>query len=151
MTTIAYKDGILAGDTSMSEDSGRVWTNNCEKVFRLQDGSLFGCSGECEPGDRLKRAVEAAAAGGDALACEFPHFGDNDELSAILVKPDGSIWVSEGAIWTRWPDKIAATGSGSDCAMTALRLGHSAWEAVQAGIDGDCFSGGRITSVQLDD
>ena len=45
MTTIAYKDGVLAGDQRLTS-KGFIWHDKERKVFRLRDGSLFGASGD---------------------------------------------------------------------------------------------------------
>lgn len=150
MTTIAYRDKVMAGDGLVSDDTGHIWTKNCVKVWRLSDGSLFGTAGDSEAGHRLHLAAEAAAANGNAQGLKFPHFADGIDVAALLVTPDGKIWLSEGSAWEQWPDDYAAIGNGRRCALTALRLGHTVKEAVQAGIEGDCFSGGLITVVQQD-
>lgn len=141
MTTIAYRDGVLAGDTRVTDDSGHVWTDKCKKVFRIKDGSLVGVSGDMEPGELLLDALRAGVT-------EFKLPADSD-INAIRVLADGRLFISEGEAWTLWPEPYAAIGSGKRCALTALRMGYSAREAVRQGIAGDSYSGGRIISVKL--
>lgn len=150
MTVIAYRDRVLVGDGLVSDDDGHVWATQCVKVHKLADGSLIGTSGDSESAHRVRLAAEAAAANGNALAMDFPHLSDEASVIAIMVTPDGKIWLTEGAVWEQWTENFMAIGNGKRIAMAVMRLGHSALEAVKAGIDGDIFCGGLITSVSLD-
>jgi 20S proteasome alpha/beta subunit len=141
MTTIAYKDGILAGDTRLSGEKGMIWHDKERKVFRLPDGSLFGASGDQEGGEILLAALRKGK-----LLTKLP---DKAEIAAIRVTADGVLFVFEGAAWMKWPEPFAAIGSGKRCALTALRLGFTAVVAVKQGIAGDCYSGGKVQTVKL--
>lgn len=142
MTTIAYKDGVLAGDTRVSDDDGFVWSDNFRKVFKLKTGCLFGASGDTEGGEILLRALRKGIT--------LPALPDGAEINAILVLPDRSIHVTEGGVWIRWPEPFVALGSGKKAAMGAMRTGANAVQAVEAGIACDCNSGGRVQAVYLE-
>ncbi len=141
MTTIAYRDGVLACESRLSSDEGMIWHNKCKKIFRLNNGCLFGASGDLGPGEVLYQALQRGILN--------PSLPADSDILAILIDPrDGQIHFFED-IWNPWPEPFAAIGSGKAYAITALRLGYGAVEAVRAGIAGDCHSGGRIQTLKL--
>lgn len=140
MTTIAYKDGVMAGDQRLSStDTGHIWTDKCRKVFKLRDGSIFGGAGDDDATIQLLAALKKGF-----LAPKIE--GDVD---AIHVTPDGKVFLWSGTRWCKWHSPFAAIGSGKRNAITALRLGHDAVTAVKEGIANDVFSGGRVQTVKL--
>lgn len=146
MTTIAYKDGVLAADSRISDEDGHVWTDAAVKIWRLPDGSLLGASGDDEISVMVYAQMKEAAVNKRNAVMSMPEDAD---FNGILIKANGDLFVSEGSVWTRWYEDFVAIGSGKRCAMTALRLGHTAEEAVAAGVAGDCFSGGPIKVIRL--
>ena len=142
MTTIAYKDGVLAGDTRVSDDDGFVWTDSFRKVFKLKSGCLFGASGDTEGGEILLRALRRGIT--------LPALPDGAEIAAVLILPDRTIHISEGSIWLRWPEPFVAIGSGKKAAMGAMLAGADAQAAVAAGMKCDTYSGGHVQAVYLD-
>lgn len=140
MTTIAYKDGILAGDQRLSGDS-HIWHDKSRKVFRLRDGSLFGACGDNGAGEVLLRGLKKGV-----LCPELPK---DAEIDAILVTAEGKVLLWEAGIWMKWPEPFVAIGSGRTFALAVMRLGHDAVTAVKAGVAGDVHSGGRVQTVKL--
>lgn len=139
MTTIAYANGILASDSRLTEKSV-VLTDRCKKIWRLKDGSLFGSSGDNEAGlmllDALKRNIK-------------PAIPNDREMWGVRITTSGHIYVFEGHVWDRWPEKIVALGSGKKAALAALRCGADAVTAVKIGIAMDVYSGGRVQTLKL--
>lgn len=138
MTTIAYRDGVLASDSRLSFNDN-ICTDKCIKIWRLPDGTLFGASGDNEPGllilNSLRKGLPLPKFDGQALG--------------VRILPKGQIYVTEGLLWDRWPEKFVAIGSGGKHALAVLRHGGSAVEAVKAGIAGDVYSGGRVQKLEL--
>ena len=141
MTTIAYRDGVLASDSRLTQGEW-IWTDKGKKITRLRDGTLFGSSGDHE-GSLI---LEAALKEGN-LFPELPE--DSKDVHAIRVTPDGKVWFFEGYKWDRVPEGFVAIGSGRQAAMAILRYGGSAVDAVKAGIASDVFSGGKVQTVRL--
>lgn len=143
MTTIVYRDGVMAADS-------RAYAGNKQplgfktKIFRLADGSLFGASsskvGQC---DKLRRMVEDR--GTETI------FDKEVAAQGILVKPNGDVFYFNDQ--DAWSGPIqtdcAAIGSGEEYAMGALKMGASAEKAVQIAIECDVWSGGPITVMAL--
>lgn len=142
MTTIAYRNGILAGDgreTNISDDeSAVVLTDKCTKVFRLDDGRLYGGSRGSEDITRLHQALMKKA--------PLPKL---DDINALLIDTHGRIWLYEGSIWQPIKARYYAVGSGSVFAIGAMDAGASAIEAVRIGIKRDPYSGGKVSHVRL--
>lgn len=137
MTTIAYREGVMAGDGRATQ-GGTVMSSTQKKVCRFRDGSLFGYAGDREDGERLKQAIKAGAAA--------PKLGN---INALLVTPDGKIRFYEGQVWVDVKDLYTATGSGSPHALTAMDCDLGAVDAVKKAILRDPSSGGRVSSVSL--
>lgn len=143
MTTIAYRDGILAGDgreTDVSDytDGAMVVRDNLKKVHRLKDGRLFAAAGSSEAGTRLLIATQ----NGQSL----PKLED---MTAIMIDRDGRIWLFEGNMWVQHRAPYYAIGSGNVCAMCAMDAGADAITAAKIGARRDPFSGGKVSWVKL--
>ena len=139
MTTVAYRDGVLAGDTKVTEGE-TVVDDKQRKVYKLRDGCLYGFAGNLEDGLRLLRALRKDL---DA------HPSGLVEFSALLVYPDGEVGLYEGNTWVKQKGAYFAIGSGAVCALSAMDAGAGAVEAVKIGIKRDLRSGGRVMSVRL--
>lgn len=141
MTTIAYKDGIIAYDSRITS-GGTIESDSFDKKVE-SDGVIFFFSGGLM--DREK-AIEAWRAD----ECE-------DELgfSAIVVDDGGLVWSFasyDGPSVERLPMSWfghMAIGSGADHAITAMDCGLSAKEAVKMAAKRDVCTGGRIRTYKV--
>lgn len=153
MTTIAYRDKMMAADSCLSsgEESMR-YVGDVVKIFRLKDGSLFGASGdgECQAIINVLESgipdheIAATLAAEVQLECE-----------CILVRPDGrTFWIVTGdgyGEFTNFNDKFCACGTGQDFAYGAMEHGATALEAVQCAAKRHNFTRGPFMSVSLMD
>lgn len=131
MTTIAYRDGVMAADSG-------VWNSNIGyrtaiKIAVGPDGSLHGVTGSA--GDALSylRWVESGMDG----SIPKPEVTNREEgrsaFNALVVPPTGDII----RIWTAfgWEDHHAAAffalGAGSEIAVGAMAAGASAERAIE--------------------
>jgi hypothetical protein len=136
VTTIAYKDGVLAGDTLA--DRGGLAHLVDSKVFALADGRLFGGCGSF--GQVL--AVKTWLDGGEKPAV--------DDFSGIVVELDGSARILESSLqFVPVPFPWFAIGSGRDFAIAAMHLGRTALQAVELAAEYDTYTGGQILMVDL--
>ena len=144
MTTIVYRDGVMAGDgteTSIGEDeSPMILTRTCVKVWKLPSGELFGASRGSEDCERLRHAL--------IKGLPAPKL---DDVNALRVDLQGRIWLYEGNIWQRvgQRDGFYAVGCGALFAFPLLKAGLGAIEACKIAKECDPFSGGKLTSVRL--
>ncbi len=139
MTTIAYRDGILAADTQMT-------LNNCV------DGTQIKI---------VRRGLVMAAASGTAAMCQqfrdwFIMGMDGDPPPAQHSQnPDWNYWglLFHGATilcwqapgWVRIVAPYFAMGSGGDYATGAMAFGATSEEAILAAMKHDTSTGGEVT------
>lgn len=138
MTTIAYRNGILAADGRST--SGHLIVNDkTTKIHRLSDGALFALAGNDAYEAPMLHALED---GGPLPEYKF----DNDGgFIAVLVEVDGTLKTYEGeGEFSFVTADFAAFGSGADFAYGAMEMGAGAEEAVTVACRRDKNSGGAI-------
>lgn len=140
MTTIAYKNGIVAYD-SRSTSGARILTDNADKQT-VSKGVRFFMA--CSVSDQ-KSFIEQYH--GDRSV------GKSFNVSAFVVD-DNELFLSssdEKELWVMpWDTKIhEAIGSGSEYAVTAMDMGASAKEAVKWAMKRDSGTGGKIRTFRI--
>ncbi len=135
MTTIAYKDNIIAYD-SRSCKGNTIFDDDSDKHVEEGGVHFFMC--------------------GDASKCgEFLsayHGEPNDvEIEAFMIK-DGKVYLCSvndmGEFWSV-RSKTWAIGSGSEFALAAMDLGKSAKDAVKVAMKRDTGTGGKIRTFKV--
>ena len=140
MTTIAYRDAVMASDSSCWE--GGTNAHSMRKIWRVH-GCLIGCSGAvCD----INSFIQWVKSGADED--EFPKM---KSLSALVVKPGGKILCYEesGKLPIEVKGTYCAIGSGTSVALGALFQGATAAQAVRAARAHDQCTAGRVVSVKL--
>jgi hypothetical protein len=149
MTTIAYRDGVLAADTKGTDDNGyHPGTYRCEKLFRV-DGDIIATAGEDatgmifvdwygskKNGKRPKppaRLVDGAA-----------------DFAVLILRKDGLYWSDKWCRMNKIMDEIYALGSGAPYALGAMAMGAPPEEAVRIAMRWDCYTGGDIVTMRLE-
>lgn len=123
MTTIAYRDGVLAADTAV-HDRG-VYCGEVTKIYQYRDGTMGGAAG-CL-GD-VAAMREFIASGG---MNEPPEFKDEDS-EGILIRPWGKVeWIGEKRKRIELTGEFFAIGSGFKLALGAMHAGADAIRAVE--------------------
>jgi 20S proteasome alpha/beta subunit len=137
MTTIAYRDGVLAADTQMTA-GGWIRPGRAKKLMRLEDGTLLGICGTYAT---ALKAMSQAAAGEDVKTVE--------DDTVVRIAPDGSIDIFQaGASYALEGAEFYAWGSGHSVALGAMHAGASAEEAVRIATLVDNETGGDVVSVR---
>lgn len=162
MTTIAYRGGVMASDSMLSQadhDNGYI-VGSVNKIYTLSDGSLLGLSGDAEAGDVIL-ALESVK-GRDPMAADLMYVGADCE--GILVRPDGrTFWLDTSesvesetgesengyAALTLFIDDFAAIGSGKWIAYGAMEHGATAEQAIECACRRHCFSRGPVQVHRL--
>jgi 20S proteasome alpha/beta subunit len=140
MTTIAYKDGIIATDSRQTR-SGAVVTDNCLKC-EVVDGVVFFLSGAvCD-----EKALIAAYFGTKSeVPVETSGFVvDKGKLMMVGHSDETGIWKLDLD-----PENPDAIGSGSAYALAAMDMGASAEDAVKVAIKRDIYSGGMVKTYEV--
>ncbi len=81
------------------------------------------------------------------------------EVSGILVFPNGQVFEitveHDCGAWSgevlEIVERVAAVGSGKRPALTAMKLGYTAVQAVRHAMTEDAGSGGAVQTMRLDD
>ena len=140
MTTIAYRDGIIAYDSYCIQGSTIV-DDNYNKHHVFGDLHVFAAGG-C--GDEipliawfLDNSKEVSGISVDVL------IWDGNILHMASMDKDGP-WSTEERT-----DNVIAIGSGMPYALTAMDMGATAKEAVKMAAKRDVGTGGRIRTFKL--
>lgn len=145
MTTIAYRDGIMAADSLCSGNNTR-W-GELEKITR-GDGCIAGACGSATTAATFRHWVEnILVSTEDPFGCDVA----DTEADGLLVTSDGVIWCWGGKPRMFRPDApFTAIGSGAKIAIGAMAMGASAAKAVEIAAQFDVYTGGRITTLSLE-
>lgn len=138
MTTIAYRDGVLAADTLVTENGRRV--GHVQKIGKF--GSvLWGVTGcllhQVAFHDWLRGGLQ-----GEPPGMKTPE----GATSTVIVIADGRLLTFDEHGYDHMPmPDYHAIGSGAALALGAMSAGASAYRAVEAAMKLDVHSGGEIT------
>jgi hypothetical protein len=156
VTTIAYKDGVMACDSCWTGDEMQEASQT--KIVRLASGALLGGSGDNDSReifqllDKIKRDKQLPTR--TQLAALRVSF------SGLLALPNGEIFKisadfgekesdSDYGIWPVGRRGLAAAGSGCHLAIGAMAAGKSAREAVAIACKFDINSRLPVHSLEL--
>lgn len=142
MTTIAYREGVLAADTIISYSTFNL--GETDKIVRAGD-FYVGLAGSAY----LRKPLEDWLAGGADQADLPPLLMENvKNFSALVMNAKGEVFEYDNGFLLQVNSPYYAIGSGSHFALGALAHGASAMEAVAAACKHDKASGGSITYVE---
>lgn len=140
MTTIAYKDGVIAYDSRITNGSLISDDNACKKL--VSRGVVFFFTGAC--------ADEQAF---------VDHYHGTKTATGLdvgaMVVDSGRVYIAgfdkdENELWKQEiTDRYYATGSGESFAWTAMDLGCSARQAVEMAKKRDTGTGGRVRTHKV--
>ncbi|MBX8534546.1 proteasome subunit beta [Pseudomonas cichorii] len=142
MTTIAYKDGVIAYD-SRQVRGGTIVSDSCEKCQVVDGVSFFLAGAVCD-----EKALIAAYFGTPSpVPVECSGYAvDGGKLLMVGHCDKTGIWKLE--LDPANPDAI---GSGSAYALAAMDMGASAEGAVRAAMKRDIYTGGKVRTVVIRD
>lgn len=158
MTTIAYRNGVMAADSQVTKGADGVTTAivpECPaKLHRLPDGAIIGISGTFEA---ALAWLDAAKAGGLAAARGIDIGVETCILSATAGEVDClgrqalRMWMRAGSFELCQPVTTGfyAMGSGKAAALGALYAGADALAAVQIAARIDPYTGGEIMTMRV--
>lgn len=142
MTCVAYRSGVLAADTQVT-DWGQKW--RAKKIWRIDSDAgelLVGICGELYPAmafvEWLKNSKNRK-----------PDIG-NEDFEAIVIARTGRVTLWNQSLAPVKPrGKFFAVGSGGAAALGAMHAGKGAIEAVQIAKLIDPYTGGTVVSLKL--
>jgi ATP-dependent protease HslVU (ClpYQ) peptidase subunit len=151
MTTIAYREGIIAADSRLTVDYGSgARKHTCKKLFRKQitEGKkqfdvVIATAGESSPGMVFYDWYGT----GKPVPELFLHLGG--DFTCLVLRPDGLFEFDVYCRAERIEEEFYAVGSGAMAALAAMHCGKSALEAVRIAARLDPYTGGRIISESI--
>lgn len=136
MTTIAYKDGVVAVDT-MSTCGGWIDSHNVRKLHRLPDGSIAACTGAFAKGMQLIDWIKNGEQGGQ------PDIGASSSVVRFFRDRQR---VYEFGHYFELNESLIAFGSGSPVAKGVMLSGATPEQAVRIVMEIDPNTGGDVVS-----
>lgn len=140
MTTIAYKDGVIAYDPRQTR-GGAIVSDDCLKC-EIVSGVSFFLSG-CVCDEQALIAAYFGTPSKDPVECSG-FVADNGKLMMVGHDDKTGIWKQPLD-----PANADAIGSGSANALAAMDMGASADEAVRAAMKRDIYTGGTARTMVI--
>lgn len=147
MTTVAYRDGVMAGDTMTSSGGTLIATRSKVHVI---GGHLVGTAGEAAMALMFLEWFAINHTPGRRRQARPPHWPTGDRFEAVTVGADRVV--------THWSDRLHpivlsarfhAIGSGLQLAFGAMAAGATAAQAVKIAMQFDPFTAGEIETIAL--
>lgn len=136
MTTIAYKDGIIAYDSRTTAND--IITNDNHDKKSVVDGVVFIMSGATS--DRQRFIDIYFDKRNDFKNCDASALVVNDgKLYLVSIDDNDGMWKQPMEL-----DNPCALGSGSRFALTAMDCGLGAEKAVEMAMKRDIRTGGKV-------
>lgn len=139
MTTIAYRDGVMACDSCWTYNDFQV--ASATKIYRIKGGALLGLAGDNDSRALMKMLATVKT------PADLPTFADlvalKQNIAALLVFKTGRVFQLGANPPSEKPDDddesgvweitlpFAAIGSGREIATTAMACGKSPSDAVR--------------------
>lgn len=147
MTTIAFRDGIMAADTQETQGESQL---RCKKLYRCTSPK----------GRRVIIGTAGGSFSGMVYVDWFKEGGDRPSVLDNISNDEdfhNLIWDGKNLFEVNWlwrpikvpTPKFFAIGSGAPAALGALHMGASAKEAVNVAKKIDIYTGGRVVSMKL--
>lgn len=143
MTTVAFKNGIMAADGLVSDEANQIHMDNYPKI-RWCDKWLVGLAGTLNEFDDVFQWFEDGA---DPDDCPE---GDWEALAWDAEKRLLKCFEGCGKSVTFPIGNAAAIGSGGKYAAVAMRCGRTAKQGVTIAKDFDTATGGKVLTVAVD-
>lgn len=144
MTTIVYRDGVLAADSrGYSGDATPI--GNKLKIHKLKDNSLVGVT-TAHPGfsEQITNWLNDGA-----RPEEIPN--TDPDFAALHITQEGVFYYCDNYTPSGpLSSDYYAIGSGCKYAYGALGMGANAEEAIRIAMQFDVFTGGEVTSLKFD-
>jgi 20S proteasome alpha/beta subunit len=122
MTTIAYRDGVLASDSRFIVN-GWKQPYPAKKLFRMNDGTVCAVTGDYAVSVALVRWLDS-----DQKEAS-PSLGEGGRVIHLIRDGEITVYEMSGSFEVR--AEFAAWGSGSPAAHAAFHMGADAVKAVE--------------------
>lgn len=145
MTTVAFRDGVLAFDSRVSDSVHVGWKN---KGRHTKKYIMAGC-GLC---DDIEAAMDWIEETDGKISEKSKYDIQSRELECelIVINKEGKVMFYGTRMYPVTIDApYYATGSGSLLALGAMAVGATSKQAVEAAIKHDLYSGGTVRTLSV--
>lgn len=147
MTTIAYRDGVMAADSLSSTSDGTKFYHT-QKLYRRTVGK----------GKQRRKVVMGLC--GNVAAClafidwfgsdEQPPSVQSDEDFTVILADNGRLYEANRFFrLEKIREPFYAIGSGAEAALAAMHMGADAKQAVKVACKVNLGTGGKVRSVRV--
>lgn len=149
MTTIAYREGVLAADSRLTreDEASGTWSHACQKIYRVfagtDDVALIATAGESGPGELFVEQYQRRK----LVRADFV----DADFECLVRTRRGLFLYDRWCIATEIKEPFFAIGSGAKAAMGAMHAGASAIRAVEIACKIDPYTAAPVVSARLDD
>ena len=152
MTTIAYREGVIAADTRGTDEGYHPGIYRTEKLFRVDDdivatagddatGMIFvDWYGSKRKGGRRPKPPSALILGIEAAS-----------FCVLVLTKEGLFWADKWCRLIKITDEFYAIGSGAPYAMGAMAHGATAEDSVRTAMRWDPNTGGEVQTMKRGD
>lgn len=144
MTTIAYRDGIMAADSG--SHYGDIRQNWARKIAQGPDGTLYGTSGDAAQCDGFLRWVLDGCEG-DQPVPDAINEGKDSSFIILVVPVTGRIRLITARGEETYEAPYFAIGYDAGVAYGAMFAGKDAITAIDACIEHGTGSSGRVQTI----
>ena len=158
MTVIAYRDGVMAGDSCWSDggkdsDYGGLITNVQNKLVRLPSGGIYGGAGATDDRSLIRLLAKVKSSRGLPLSTVIAD-KQYEELQCLIALPDKTLWLINGGPEGNGVEPVstefAAVGTGAPIAIGAMARGATAEQAVRIACRWNVFCRPPIHKIKLE-
>tara|TARA_S200002703_G_scaffold66963_1_gene58119 strand:- start:24 stop:479 length:456 start_codon:yes stop_codon:yes gene_type:complete len=148
MTTIAYRDGIVAADSQETFGDGRI--GFCKKLYKVKD-TVIATAGDSYTGLMFVDWFERGARMEDAP--DLSMVTADEDFECLVLEDTETIYTINRFFqkyYIEMPDNYYAIGWGANYALVAMDVGDlTAKEAVKVAAKYDAYTGGKITTMKV--
>lgn len=145
MTTIAYKNGVIAYDSRETSPDDLIVDDDCEKRFDRNPFHFFLCGASSDREEFIESYLNWKAVRDGIDVEAFVYCPSVKLLYRSSIDEKGVIWKSQLRL-----DNHYAMGSGRRLALAFMDSGMSAEDAVIATCKRDVWTGGTIRTFKID-
>lgn len=142
MTTIAYRNGVMACDSRAYAGNSNPIGSKC-KIERLEDGTLIGASSrDVGGGEAIRRWYK------DGMPKETDYALPED-FTLLIAKPNGEVYIAADKLMLSGPleGEYWAIGSGADYANAAMAMFAGPERAIELACQLDVWSSEPIFAL----
>ena len=146
MTTIAYRDGVMAADSgAWHGDALNPWA---KKVAKGKDGVLYGLTGNAAECSAYIAWVNGGYNGDEPKARSL-NDGENSSFVVVIGKAGDLIRLRTALGDETYDAPYISIGGGSQACYGAMYAGSDAITAIQAAIEHGTSAAGKVQSVSF--